>query len=449
MDETEECLDTFMRKPLKTVVANYFILCGACLLGCLFLLHFSMRSAERLSDESLFWNTGWTVTVHNERYENVDISTFLFSVTNTGDQVIMENTLPETDVENPILRVYEWYSTIDVFLGKKQVYSWGHDLFDAHKSTGCGWHFIETGAYPAGTPVKIVLTVTEPRSFSSLKPVYFGDASRSYSSYFISKMFILACSLFFVMLGLCGAIISVVLAFLKKNWRNLLIIASCSFWLGVVVMHNNGCMVLLTSNFPLVTWMEHFSIYCLDLSLFALLYFSMTTEPWQRRLVGGGTILFGLYVVVVLILHALNVCHLPATRLIMYLLIGIQVAIALIVVISNFIKTSSSLVVPSLGLLSMVFAVVVDIARYAIVKYTAFQSEYTKGTLLAFGALIFLISMGVNYISEVHVYAEMKADDDMKARLDSMTAAFDAAVKIAAPKEAMLLEDFEESKERT
>ncbi len=432
-----------MRKPLKTVVANYLILCAACFLGCLLVLQFSMKSAERLDDASLFLNSGWTVTVHGERYENADISTLMFPVTSTGDTVVMENVLPETDAENPILRIYEWYSTIDVELGGKSVYSWGHDLYEDGRSVGCGWHFVETGSYPAGTAVKIVLTVTEPRSFSSLKSVYFGDVSKSYSSYFISKMFILSCSLFFVVLGILGAVTAIIMVFLKKKWRDLLILSACSFWLGLVVMHNNGCMVLLTSNFPLITWMEHFSIICMDLSFLALMYHTMSVEAWQRKTVCVLTIVFGIYAVTALTLHALNIIHLPATRIPLIGLIGIQAVFSLIVVITNLVKTNSGLVVPSLGFLSMVAAIIIDLLRYSIVKYTSFQSEYTKGSMLALGALLFLISMGVNFISEVEVYAEMKADDDMKARLDAMTAAFDAAVHIEAPQTAGLLEELE------
>ena len=429
-----------MRKPLKTVVLNYFILCISCFVGCLLVLLLSMKSAERLSDESLYMNSGWTVTVHNQSYVNADISTLMFPVTSTGDRVVMENTLPATEAGNPVLRIYEWYSTIDVELGGKTVYSWGHDLFDEGKNVGCGWHFIETGNWPEGTPVKITLTVTEPRSFSSLKPVFFGDASRSYSSYFVGKIFILGCSLFFVVLGLTGTLAGIVLAFLKRKWRDLLVLSACSFWLGVVVMHNNGCMVLFTSNFPFITWMEHFSIICMDFSFLALMYHTMSSESWQRKTLSALAIVFGIYAVTALILHGLDIVHLPATRIPLFGLIGVQAVCALIIVISNLVKTNSGLVVPSLGFLSMLVAIIIDLLRYSIVKYTPFQSEYTKGSLLAFGALLFLISMGVNYISEVQVYAEMKADDDMKARLDTMTAAFDAAVQIGPSKPVEKLE---------
>lgn len=402
-----------------------------------------MKSAERLSDDSLYLNTGWTVTVHGKRYENADISTLMFPVTSTGDQVVMENILPVTDAENPILRVYEWYSTIDVELGGSSVYTWGHDLFEKGRSVGCGWHFIETGDFPAGTPVKIILTVTEPRSFSSLKPVYYGDASQGWLSYFISKIFILSCSLFFVVIGVIGGVLSVIMMALKRAWRDLIILASCSFWLGLVVMHNNGCMVLITSNFPFITWMEHFSIICMDFSFLALIYFKFCTEPWQKKTITGLTIIFGFYAVTALVLHGLNIIHLPATRIPLIGLIGVQAVVALVIVIMNIAKSNSGLIVPSLGFISMVGIVILDLLRYSIVKYTPFQSEFTKGSLLSFGALIFLISMGANYISEIQVYAEMKADDDMKARLDSMTAAFDAAVHIEAPEPVNLLEDLE------
>lgn len=438
-----------MRKPLKTVVANYFLLCAACLLGCMFVLMFSMKSAERLADDSLFLDSGWTVTVHGKRYENAAISSLMFPVTSTGDTVVMENVLPETDAENPILRIYEWYSTIDVELDGESVYLWGNDLYEDGRSVGCGWHFVETGMYPAGTPVKIILTVTEPRSFSSLKPVYFGDVSQSYSSYFISKMFILSCSMFFVVLGISGAVITVVMIFLKKKWRDLLILSSCSFWLGLVVMHNNGCMVLLTSNFPLITWMEHFSIFCMDFSFLALMYFCMSPERWQKRTVACLTAAFAVYAFTALILHGLNIIHLPATRIVLHIFIGIQAAVAVAIVITNLVKTNSGLVVPSLGFLSMVAAILIDLLRYSVVKYTAFQSEYTKGSLLALGALLFLISMGVNYISEIQIYAEMKADDDMKARLDAMTAAFDAAVAIGSSKTTGMIDFFEEDSQET
>lgn len=432
-----------MRKPLKTVVANYFILCLSCFLGCLLILNLTMKSVERFSDDSLYMNTGWKVSVHDQTYVNADISSLLFPVTSTGDRVVMENVLPAANAENPLLRIYEWYSAIDVELDGKKVYSWGHDLYEAGKSVGCGWHFIETGKYPAGTPVKVTLTVTEPRSFSSLKPVFFGDASRSYSSYFVNKIFILSCSLFFVVLGFTGIIVGIVLFFLKKKWRDMLILGSCSFWLGLVVMHNNGCMVLITANFPFITWMEHFSIFCMDFSFLALMYFCMSPERWQKRTVACLTAAFSIYAFTALILHGLNIIHLPATRIVLHVFIGIQAAVAVAIVITNLIKTNSGLVVPSLGFLSMLIIILVDLLRYSIVKYTPFQSEYTKGSLLAFGALIFLISMGVNYISEVQVYAEMKADDDMKARLDKMTAAFDAAVKIEAPKTVDLIEDLD------
>ncbi|MBO7420388.1 MAG: hypothetical protein J6U06_04645, partial [Spirochaetaceae bacterium] len=110
---------------------------------CIFfsIFYWSMRSLEQtVVFDAQSFNKGWSVSINDKHFDDVDISDFSFPVVSTGTVITLENKLPFFNMQNPVLRIYTLYCTADIYLNGRLVYVYGHELVMQSKNVGCGAH---------------------------------------------------------------------------------------------------------------------------------------------------------------------------------------------------------------------------------------------------------------------------------------------------------------------
>ena len=84
-----------------------------------------------IEHDIVYLDDNWTVTVHDTTYSNVFISDVNFQTLKKGESVTLTTVLPASEFELPCISFSSSMFVIDVYLDNKEIYSFGHDYFDA------------------------------------------------------------------------------------------------------------------------------------------------------------------------------------------------------------------------------------------------------------------------------------------------------------------------------
>ena len=394
---------------------------------CIFfsIFYWSMRSLEQtVVFDAQSFNKGWSVSIDNNHFDDVDISDFSFPVVSTGTVITLENKLPFFNMQNPVLRIYTLYCTADIYLNGRLVYVYGHELVMQSKNVGCGAHITSLNDFSEGTPVKIVLNVTEPRSFTSLQPVWIESAEKTFSNMLSGKLFMMFSSIFLFVLGLITSIVSLVFLVLEKKVMRIFSLSQALMWLGLFELYTNRCMVVFFSNYSINSWMEHVTLYCTNFAVLALFYMLITRKRYEKIVVICIIYAFAIYCALILLLDFSGIMHLPTTRFIQFSFLGVEIAFCIFVCIKNVMMLIWHERLPSIAFLFMLFFISVDIVRYPIQKYLSLNMYVMQGSPISFGVLVFVTIMIASFLFQIRPDSEKRAIEqveDEQLRLDYQT----------------------------
>ena len=370
------------------------------------------------------FNEGWSVSIDDEHFDNVDLTDFSFPVVSTGTKIVLENKLPFFNLLNPVLRIYTLYCTADIYLDGKIVYVYGHDLLMQSKNVGCGFHVTSLHDYSEGTPVKIVLNVTEPRSFTALQPVWIESADKTFSNMLSGKLFMMFSSIFLFVLGLVTSVVSLVFLSLEKKVVRILSVSQALLWLGLYQLYANRCMVVFFSNYSINSWMEHVTLYCTNFAVLVLFHMVIARKRYEKNIALGIIYAFAVYCTLILLLDFSGIMHLPTTRFIQFVFLGVELVFCFFVCIKNVLMLLWRERLPSIAFLFMLFFMFVDFIRYPIQKYLSLNMKVMQGSPMSFGVLVFVTIMAASFLFQVRPDSEkkaMKQIEEAQLRLDYQT----------------------------
>ncbi|NLK45302.1 MAG: hypothetical protein GX297_01390 [Treponema sp.] len=380
-------------------------------LGSFFsLFYWGIRKLEQIVvfDAKQF-NAGWTVTIDDAHFENVNLSGFSFPVVSKGTRIVLENVLPKIDISNPVLRLYTLYCTVDFYLDSEIVYSYGHDLAAKNKNVGCGDQIIYLTKYEENTPVKFVFFVTENNSFTSFQPLWIESAEKTFSNMLSGRLFVMFSSIFIFVLGITSSIVLIVFIFLGKPVAKILSLSQTLFWLGIFELYSNRCMSVFFFNHSLNTWIEYFSLYCTNFAVLSLFYTVMAHRRIEKRIVLWIMYAFAVYFALILLLDFSGILHLPSARHIQFTFFFIEIIFALYVCIRNVLLLFWQERLPAIGFLFLLFFIIVDVVRYPVQKYLMLNIPIMQGSLLSFGVLVFATALVESYLLQIKPDSEKKA----------------------------------------
>ena len=394
---------------------------------CIFFSFFywSVRSLEQtVVFDAQSFNKGWSVSINDKHFDDVDISNFSFPVVSTGTEIVLENKLPFFNLPNPVLRIYTQYCTADIYLGGKIVYVYGHDLFMQSKNVGSGMHLTSLHDYSEGTPVKIVLYVTEPRSFTALQPIWIESAEKTFSNMLSGRLFMMFSSIFLFVLGLVVSFVSLAFILLEKKVIRIFAVSQALLWLGLYELFVNKCMIVFISNYSFTSWMEYVSLYCTNFTVLALFYLVIVHKKYEKLIVLCIIYAFAIYCALILLLDFSGIMHLPVSRFIIFIFFGIELLFCFFVCTKNILVMFWRERLPSIAFLFLLFFIFVDFIRYPIQKYLSLNMEVMQGSPISFGVLVFVTIMIASFLFQIRPDSEKRAIEqveDEQLRLDYQT----------------------------
>lgn len=383
-----------MTNKTKLSLTYLGILLLMILLFGVYLKHESKLELEKLNKSKILWN----ISANNEQLGIHDLQSFSLKKVNKNDKITLTTTLPQTAIQNPILKIYAIYSCLDAYSDNKLIYSYGHDLFALNKIVGCGYHFIDLNLLSEKKDITLVFTVTEPEAFSSIKDVEIISNKDSLTSIIKSNLFIFTSDVFLIFLGCLGILIATFFLNQKEKIYPVFSILAFSLFIGLGSLCNNNFIQIFSDNFTINSYLEYAALYGSTLSLTVIFYYLFALNKKEKFFVKQYGIFFSLYIIVAIILQITNIAHLQNSLNICQILMAIGLASAFYIAIKNIIKNKSiKQNFLSIGVLILVILCGFDLLRYVIFKYIFTSSITMKTTLMSLGTIVFIITSLVQY----------------------------------------------------
>ncbi|MDD6401870.1 MAG: GGDEF domain-containing protein [Lachnospiraceae bacterium] len=363
-------------------------------------------------------NEGWTVT-HNEKELLFDyLKDSSMGLANKGDVVYMETILPQYDIESPDLELFSVHSVVDVYLDGELIYTYGHELNDAGKVLGYGYHYIPLPKGDKKRKLCIELHVTEDDAFSTVDVPRICNGKNVRKDYLRANGVGLVVTNFLITLGIVLLMATLFIAFAKKKFLKLFSVAMFSLSIGLWAFANFNLLFIFTDNLVTKVYLEFSGLQLA--TLFMLVYFrdDNTGGSKLRRIIY--TILelsTSALILVSFIGQATGLVHFPATLKLLHIHMVVIVAFIFGNVISDMIHKKASNIVLLGGIIIVLFFIVFDLLRFYVEKYIpAFAKAGFKG-FGCIGALIFVLSMIVNLMNQVSVSMYRQAEEKTLMRL--------------------------------
>lgn len=385
------------------IILNYLLMCILCLIGMTALIHYTNSKLKNNETASFLMDDNWTITINGKPYTKVRLSQFSFPFAGKNDEIIMEKAIPPVQIPNPVVRIYTFYSTVEMYANGRLEYTYGNDLFENDKTVGSGYHTIPIRNPSQKTNLLIKLTVTVPDAFNSFQPVYVESAENTLVSFFRERLIVLISSAFFIIFGLIMIETAILLFIFDNSIKELFIIGSTSFWIGTVIMCLNGCTLLFIHDYSLNTVIEHVSISMTVISMLLLFYRDITKNTIEKRIYIVFMFLFLVYFIIVLFIDKI-----PETKPIMISFITIEVIIIIVFSIIHIKNDDSGSVLPAISFIALTVLLVMNFLHNGMLSTSLSAIIKLKGNSLSILTLFALLALIVTLI--------MKLQENMEKR---------------------------------
>lgn len=344
----------------------------------------------------------WSVTINDERYDDVNLSTFRFKIAGKGDVLTLSSILPNNMPNYPLLCIFVIHSELNVNIAGETVYQFGQERYKENKLIGYGYHFIPLSPEMAGQTLTINLRVSENSAFSSFEVPKIANSQYFIRNYSVRNLLVLLVLIFLIVFGLLLLIISFVYTIKYHNFYKLLYISMFSICIGCWSLCSRDLIILFTYNPLIKAYIEYISLYMVPFFVFG--YFS------HEAIYGGGrlrkytylTILIAqaTFIILAIALQLSNIVHLPALLTVCHALIAVMLIYILVIFIYDIIKkqlkTSPALLI---GFSIMVLYFFMDLVRFNIQKYWYLVSSDHYTSKIYIGVFIFIFSLFIDFCS--------------------------------------------------
>lgn len=405
----------------RKTITNYifFILIYFILFSIVVFFEFSRKDKVIESSTMYQWDSNWSVSIDNRIFEPANLTDFAFPPLNKGEGLVLRNVIPETKFEYPVIVIQANYATINVFINDELTYSYGNQLYQEGKLTGCGFHYIPLDSLDDITEstVEIQIISTENNAMSSLFPIYISPALNAKFDIIQRSPFTFYSCLFLVFIGLALCVVSLGGFAFKKRYYSLLALSQFSFWTGLGVLCNNGFFQFFSYNLPFNSVIEYLSLYLMPLSFISLFYLDIAKAYKEKRFTRIYAAVYVAFIIIAFILSLTNVIHFPGTLFLFQIIACVGLFYSLFVSIRRLSSEGISHAIIATGFIVLLLFAGLDIARYVIQKFFYSTQPMFYCSLLTVGAIIFIIASIVNFVS----YMENQTEKVNLTKKDSLT----------------------------
>lgn len=384
-----------MKKIGRMAISSIVILFLVILFLCIFK---GLGEAEH-SDGYYELDAGWDVWVRDEFYEDVNLIELSFPLTNHGDIVVFERTLPEYMVEGSVMQFYVTHAAVEVCVDGELIYEYGHQLYEENRMLGYGFHFVDIPYGSAGKEIQVTLCVSENDAFSNLGVPVIDDGAHIMRNFMIDRRMAAAVIFFLVVFGAVFIMATVFFNFEGSDFYRLLCLAFFALSIGIWNLCNYDIIMLFTHNIRAKAIIEFSAIYGAPTFLFGYFYEEALKggkfQKYAYYFIMGMQILF---VAAASILQCLRIVHFPQMLKYNHVIMGLMACYLIIVLARNALKRKESHTVLMVGMFVMVLFASWDIVRFNMQLYLGgFDGGYFKNYTYV-GIFLFVLSLIVDFM---------------------------------------------------
>lgn len=345
-------------------------------------------------------NDGWNITINNRVYQNVSLDTFHFDIVNKGDTITMMRTLPDRlDCVGNALLLPIRQTAVKVYVDADQIYQYGWDRLNQHKTIGSGYLTVELPDNYAEKTLKLNLSVGEDRSFTRFDPIQIYEWKNVYRVVLTENRIPLFLGCFLTVFGLVVCIITVFALLFSGRFLRILCVSLFSICIGLWTLCYYNVLLIFSMPLYMISLLEYLSLFLAPIPL--VIYMredvSALNRPLMTRLyrllltvqIAATTITIGL--------HAMDLVHCAATLKYMQGLIVCNLVYFVIVEIMNL-RISRQLVhkLFLVGMLLLSACVFWDLFSYHLDRYYGVTLLPVKG-IAPLGMVLFIFILLVSF----------------------------------------------------
>ncbi len=412
-----------VRNYIDAIVALVIALCLT-----MSLLHYSRPIQQASKIQQL--DDGWSVETHGKTFTNVTLSKSQFGMCNRDDVMTLTRVIDvDETLKNPVLYCYSVHSTVDIFLDNEQIFTYGHDLYEANKLLGYGAHYVQLPIDYSGKTLKIVFHVTENKAFDGVPMLSIQNGATAIPDALASHRINLAITLFLIVFGILGMFLSILL-FGAISFRKTFCISAFAFLVGSWVLCNSDLITLLNSNLRLKVYMEYITFYTVLLPFLGYFYDSVMIDGVPKKIkISYNILIWGdlLLTVFIFLCQICNWIHFPFFVSIQHGAIALGMAFAIWMNGVEKRRYGRKFTYLSLGLGIGMVVVACELIRYNLRKYVIGFSDNRYNSMIQIMSLIVVASLLADFIHSVAKNLYEKAQNELLRKIayvDELTGLF-------------------------
>lgn len=390
----------FNKKILKIFFVIYALLS---ILAVVFFADHLLTDELDLTNDRMYFNDNWTVTINSECYENVNLSDFKFPSVDKGTCILLEKQLPDDwKFEIPALTFGVRQTTVKMYSDWKLFYSYGHDRLAEGKTVGSGLQTINFSNEYKGTTLKILLTVTENDAFSTFDSIYISEWSDATRIIVTENRLAFYTGTFLVVFGVAVATITVFATIYSKKYARILWLSAFSIFIGFWTLCYHNVINIFSIPTYSASLLEYMMLLICPIPILGYL-FTYVKQFNSKPVFSIYKALFILQIITTIVtiaLHTADIIHaaalLPATQILLSLH---SLFFAFVFIVGQKrIKTINK--VHSFGLLLVLFCIIYDLIIYALNRYTGMHISFIKG-VSSIGIIIFIGILVLDIVQDI------------------------------------------------
>lgn len=381
-----------------------------------------IRSGEK-NDDSYVINGPCDLTINSKDYRSVDLSILNFPELVKGDHVVLSFTMPDVAVENAILTFYQDHSAVQVFYNSESVFSKGTP---SSMMLGYGYYSIQLPDDYSGDSVKIVYDIIESEKDTSLISPVINNADTYLRNFIIDNSLYLFIDIAIIVLCISIMLMSCIFSGIIPSFKRLVFLGAAFFAMAIWVLCNYDLIRIFTDDLIIKGYMEYCSLYTGPFFLSVYFFYEFFKNAGERVSKTYKVIMLaqGVFPLVAIIFHFLNIVHLPALLPLCHIILIIDVGFMMIVLLRQFFKKDSSHKPMIVGLLVVVILIAFDMVRFIIYKifFTRYLEDFVSFLLVGFFLFLLMILMDFLMSQKKAMYLVARAEAmERIAHLDILT----------------------------
>lgn len=345
-------------------------------------------------------NDGWDITINGHTYQDVSLDTFHFDIVNKGDTITMMRTLPDHfDCVGNALLLPIRQTAVKVYVDADQIYQYGWDRLNQHKTIGSGYLTVELPDNYAEKTLKLNFSVGEDRAFTRFDPIQIYEWKNVYRVILTENRIPLFLGCFLTVFGLVTCIITVFALLISGRFLRILCVSLFSICIGLWTLCYYNVLLIFSMPVYMISLLEYLSLFLAPIPL--VIYMredvSALNRPFMTRIyhflltvqIAATTVTIGL--------HSVDLVHCAATLKYMQALIVCNLLYFVIVEIMNL-RISHQLVhkLFLVGMLSLSGCVFCDLLSYHLNRYYGVTLLPLKG-IAPLGMILFIFILLVSF----------------------------------------------------